>query len=75
MRDLKQESKDLANTLLEGHHYSFHMFRGVFIRNIENDKDMISFWYEDGDFKNMRLYKYLAEIGYHKHGTILEKKH
>jgi hypothetical protein len=73
-RNLKTESIELCKNILEGHSYSFHMFRKIFQSKIDNDDTMIDFWYDIGNFKNMRLYKYLTELGYRKQGTILYRK-
>lgn len=71
-RNLKAESIQLCQELLEGHNYSFHMFRKIFQSKL-NDDAMVDFWYDNGNFKNMRLYKYITELGYRKNGTILQK--
>lgn len=49
------------------------MFRKIFQSKIDKDDDMIAFWYDMGNFRNMRLYKYITSLGYRKHGTVLEK--
>lgn len=74
-RDLKLESIKQCEAILKNHNYSFHMFRRIFEKFIDNDGEMFNFWYnpETGEFRNMRLYKYLTEIGYRKVGTILQK--
>lgn len=73
VRNLKNESIELCKNILDGHSYSFHMFRKIFQSKIDNDDDFIEYWYNIGEFRNMRLYKYLTELGYRKKGTILEK--
>ncbi len=72
-RNLQKESIDICKSILENHNYSFHMFRRIFQRRISNDDLMNDYWYNDGDFKNMRLYKYITALGYRKVDTILEK--
>lgn len=49
------------------------MFRRIFIKAIDSDDILADYWYDNGDFRNMRLYKFLTELGYRKQGTILVK--
>ncbi len=72
-RNLKEESVQLCRDILNTHSYSFHMFRRIFQSKIDNDDAMIRFWYNGGEFRNMRLYKYICELGYRKQGTVLTK--
>lgn len=72
-RNLKDDSIEIIKSILTSHTYSFHMFRRIFESRIDDDEEMLIYWYNDGDFRNMRLYKFLTEIGYRKKGTVLEK--
>jgi hypothetical protein len=72
-RNLEQESIDLCRALLEKHTYSFHLFRRIFQKKIADSDEMIDYWYDNGNFKNMRLYKYITRLGYRKIGTVLKK--
>lgn len=72
-RNLKEESLSLCYKILEGHNYSFHMFRRIFVDTINSDDILCKYWYDNGDFRNMRLYKFLTDLGYRKQGTILVK--
>lgn len=70
----KEQSLDICREILEGHNYTFHMFRRLFESAIRDNDELIDFWYRKGDyFKNMRLYKYITELGYRKVGTVLKK--
>ena len=74
---LHQKSLEIIKSLIEGHKYTYKMFRGKFIRTLENeiygkDDELYDFWFEGDKFYNMRLYKYLVELGYKRHGTVLE---
>jgi len=73
MRDLKADSIKIIKNIITNHTYSFHMFRRIFLKRIDDIPEMIDFWWENGEFKNMRLYRYLTELGYRKVGTVLKK--
>ncbi|WP_343577718.1 hypothetical protein [Mycobacterium sp.] len=53
---------------------SFRMIRSIFISKLPDNDETIKYWYKDGRFLSMRLYKYICALGYRKDGTVLRKK-
>ena len=70
---LEDDSLSLLQAILEPKNHSFKITRSKFRKAIEDNDQMVEYWYKDGDFNTMKLYNMIVKLGYRKDNHVLVK--